>query len=336
MAKKSLKKELTASLMPRLARERSTHADKQRDHAEYERLKEAGLPTNKMDSLTKRYFYSESTLREYAKRGALAWAYINKCEGHRVPLSEVPSKLSLYLDERKRQAIAGQISPRTLAKERAQLSKVFNVNLDGYKILPCTSESDKGRGKDAHWNPQNHRDAIEFWTMCGARKAEYHNLNKGEIAHYEKQFRACLKEHKLKERPLYRDMHGRVPNIQPIRDRSGQVGAVIICHAKHGKTNYSVIHPDDRERLTEIFDSGDYQRYFYPSDHANIHACRRAYAQKLYEAKARPIERLDEKQLYRTRDGTQRVYDREAVAFVAENLGHTKGDLYDTIHNYLR
>lgn len=358
MAKKrpSLKQELNKALSPRQGYERSKHLDKQLDHQEYIRFRDAGLEHDKMQSREKYYFHSKNTYNETLMRGVKCWRWINEYIGHRIPLEEVPAHLNKYLDYRKELAERGEISARTLAKERSQLSKCFLVNTDNYKILLCSSESDKGRsvsikwsddlshieierqdGFDRHYNHENHRSAVEFYAMTGARQAEYHYMNVGEVKHYAQHFKQVLAERLPgREFELYRDEHGRIPNIQPIRNSSGTVCAVVICHAKHGKTNYSEILPEHRERLTAIFDSGEYHRYMNPSDHANVHACRRAYAQAFYNKICRPIEDLSEKEIYRTRDGTHRAYDREAVGRVAKSLGHKDNDEFDTIHKYLR
>ena len=332
----SLKQTLDKQLSPRKGWGRSKHQDKLADKADRERRLEQGLEPDRMRSLEKYYFHTRKTYEESLSRAVKAWAYINQHEGHRVPLAEVPSKLSLYLDERKAAAKRGEITPRTLAKERSQLSKVFLTDLTGYAILRCTAESTKGRGDDAHWNPENHPER-ELWEIVGARKGEYHWLNKGEQVRYCERFEKVLHEHLPHNKSeLYRDMHGRVPNIQPVRDSHGQIGAIIVLHAKHGKSNYIEILPEYRARLTELYDTGKYADSMNPSDHANVHACRRIYAQRFYAHIARPIDTLDEKEIYRTKDGQYRAYDRVAVARVAQSLGHNANDLFDTIHNYLR
>ena len=74
-----------------------------------------------------------------------------------------------------------------------------------------------------------------------------------------------------------------------------------------------------------------------PSDHANVHACRRQYAQDFYARIMRPLDSLSPEEKYYCRGkDAGRVYDRAAVARVAQSLGHAPGDIFDTVHNYLR
>ena len=326
MAKKeSIPKEVHRNLITRLARERSKHEDKKAD-----KLLLQDKSRDKIESLQKYFFYSEKTLRDYENKAVQVCRWANEQAGHRLKFEEVGGYVRDYLTERRTRAEAGEITPRTLAKERAILSKVWLQNLDDFAILKCTAESEKGRERDKFWNPENHADACEFYSMVGARKHEYHNLTAEEYRHYAPKFRA-LTGHDPRE-----DLHGRVSNIQPLYGEDGQIHHVVILHAKHGKTNISEIRPADRERLTEIFKSGDNYKYYNPSSHTNIHAQRREYAQRLYEYHKRDTRRLPERELYRCRDGSGRVYDRRAVSRVAVSLGHREGDLFDTIHNYLR
>lgn len=326
MAKtKTFKQEVQKALSHRQGYGRSKHEDKKADKAYIKSLGDRKL--DRAELREKYYFHDRSTYEATVNRAVDVLKHVKDIEGRRIPFSEVTKEhLEKYIDHEKERALKGEISPRTLAKERSQVSKAFNVDLTHVEILPCTAESQKGRGSDRHWNPENHKEQMDFYRMTGARKGEYHNLSKQEKIAYSQKLGV--------EIPT--DMHGRASNLIPHYTSTGAVDRIVVIHAKHGKTNFIQIHPDNQEKLGEIFRSGKYQEYFNPSDHCNVHACRREYAQQMYEYYKRDLNTLTEKELYRCRDGSHRVYDREAVSKVAESLGHAKGDLFDTIHNYLR
>ena len=330
MGRLSIRQEVERALKDqgRIAYGRSKHQDKLRDRADMLR---AGDSADKMASRQKFYFYNRGTYDVYVRKAVAVCKYANSIAGHRLSFHEVEKYLEKYLDMRKEAALRGEITPRTLAKERSQLSKVWQVNLDHYKILPCHAESDKGRGKDRHWNPANHQEAISFYKMVGARKAEYRDLSLREANAYRDQV------YKLTGMTPEADLHGRISNLMPIFGKDGLIRSVIIIKAKHGKTNISTVLPQHRRELTEIFKTGKYRDYFNPSDHFNVHQTRREKSQEMYRHYARDITSLPASELYICRGRYRgRIYDRQAVAIVAESLGHSRRDLFDTIHNYLR
>ena len=335
MAKRqSMKQEVVSALRDRKGFDRSKHEDKIADKQYIESLGTA--PLDRADLLEKNFFYTRKTFEECVKKGVDMMNFCKEKYGHRVPFSSISEQDIIdYLHERKALAEAGQLTARTLAKEKSQLSKTFKLDLvNKFQLLPCTAESDKGRGADPCWNPDNHKEQLDFYRMTGARKGEYKLLNASEIRHYGAFIKEKYKEHGIELKP---DMHGRVFNLIPNFSKDGtRVVQVMVVHAKHGKTNVSKILPEHQERLAEIFKNQEYLKWLNPSDHCNVHACRREYAQNLYQHFARNVLELPHEELYRCRDGSGRVYDRQAVSIVARSLGHAKNDLFDTIHNYLR
>ena len=328
VARLSIRQEVEKNIKERRGFGRSKHEDKIHDRAD--RLR-AGEAADKMDSREKYYFYNRGTYDVYVRKAVDVFKFANAEAGHRIPFREVENYIDKYLDMRKEAAMKGEITPRTLAKERAQISKVWQVSLDYYKILPCHVESDKGRGSDQHFNPDNHREQLDFYRAIGARKAEFRDLTLQEINAYRDQV------YRVTGIVLQPDLHGRVSNLQPVFGKDGLIEKVVICKAKHGKTNIAEVLPENRATVTKAFESGKFQDFYHPSSHCNVHQCRREYAQAMYQHYARDITILPTNQLYICRGRyAGRVYDREAVSIVAECLGHSKGDLFDTIHNYLR
>lgn len=57
---------------------------------------------------------------------------------------------------------------------------------------------------------------------------------------------------------------------------------------------------------------------------ADIHACRREYAQKIYYKYARPVELIPKSERYYCRNGSGAVYDRRAMLIASLALGHSR------------
>lgn len=57
---------------------------------------------------------------------------------------------------------------------------------------------------------------------------------------------------------------------------------------------------------------------------ADIHACRREYAQRVYNLYARPIDEIPRSERYYCRNGSTAVYDRRAMLIASQALGHSR------------
>lgn len=133
------------------------------------------------------------------------------------------------------------------------------------------------------------------------------------------------------------DASGRACNIQPAaRDSEGRISAMVVAHGKHGRSRVSEILPEDRQYITDIWDSGRIYDYLGPNDRVPTQAARREYAQALYREHCRDLTRLPDEQIYSCRDGSGRHFDREAVALVSRSLGHGSDRYTYVINNYLR
>lgn len=333
MGRKSIGQEVRAHMKKgdRIGYGRSKHEDKLADKR---LIKSLGDDVQLDRSRLKEhyYFHNKKTFEACAAAATRCLKWLRESEKKSLSPAEVtPEKCAKYLEHRKKEALTGTITARTLAKERSQIAKAYGYDLTDIEVLPCQTESQKGRGKDPHWNPENHPREVEFWSLVGARKAEYHYLDESEKRTYGDRF-----ERMYGVRPPA-DLHGEVSNIQPLFDpETGLIAAVCVLHGKHGKTNVSEIIPGNRERLTELWKEG-IDDYMYPANHANVHSCRRTYAQTMYAYYRRDLDSLSPEEKYYCRGQyAGRVYDRAAVARVAQSLGHAANDLYDTIHNYLR
>jgi len=337
MGRISVKQEIKQELLKgRLQEQRSKVADQRQDKLY---IKSAGDEFDKTQLLEKQYFYRFETYEACLKCAVrfVDWVRESGLVEKRLPIKEYENYIEKYINHR---IESGEVSPRTIAKERSQLGKVWLVDTDYIKILPCKTESEKGRTPDKYFDMTSDRnkDATEFYKMIGARKNEYRFITEQEFVKYQEKINNSndprLKELNL---TLRHNSDGQCPNIYPIVNKeSGLIDKVVVIHAKHGKTNVSEILPENRERVTEIFRSQEYREYFYPSDHCNVHQCRREYARALYDHYRQDISKLSREEKFICRDGSHRQYDREALAKVAQSLGHQPNDLFDTVHNYLR
>lgn len=330
--KQSMRCEARNHMIHRKAEGRSKYNDKQVDKLAHRELV-AGEQLDRAKDLQKRYFHTQATFDHCVDRAVDVMRFAKaQNNGKRVPFSECKEYLDDYIAHQKKRAENGEISPRTLASIRSQASKAFLVDLTHCPILPMTTRSQKGRGSDKHWNWDNHKEQRQFYESIGARKNEYRELSIAEYEGYKKQFKEVTGQ-ELKTRS----------NIQPIAfDKNGNVSMIAVVKAKHGKTNKSVIAPQDRAFVTEMFKNGKYNEFYNPSDHCNVHACRRAYAQKLYKLYydgwyGENGSRKGKEDWYICRgDAKGEKYEKHCIGQVSLSLGHMYYDHFDTIHNYMR
>lgn len=330
MGRLTIKQEIKQDLLKgRLQQQRNKHSDKLQDK---QYIQNAGENFDKTQLLQKQYFYRYETYNDCLKTACrfVDWVRETGLEEKRLPVREYEKYIENYINHL---VETGDKTPRTIAKERSQLGKVWLVDTDYIRVPPMKTESEKGRTPDKYYNMDSEKNsaASEFYKMVGARKGEYRFLDLNEIKQYQDQVE---RETGIKIRA---NSEGQVPNIYPVRNPETKlIDRVIVIHAKHGKTNVSEIMEKDRERITRIFESKEYRNYFYPSDHCNVHQCRREYAQALYREHAKPILELSREEMYICKDGSGRRFDREALSIVAQSLGHQPDDLFDTVHNYMR
>ena len=338
MSHKTIKSNLNDMVHDRLVMGESKHEAKLHDDKVIKQCDAAGIKVDKTLLEQSYKFFNRSTVLEYENEALrfANWAvYKAKAAGLPVPDvkgNEIKDYLVPYIEKEIKE---GKYTARTIATHRCQLAKVFRVDLAAEVQIPekWQSESNKGRSPDPRWAPQNHKDFEDFCRMIGARKEEYIYLSNPQIKSYEA---------KLDE-TFPRDRHGRVSNLQPIYNLAGEIEKVRILKAKHGKTNVSIILPENRTYVKDIIEDPEkLQKFLHSgstrmSERINIHACRREYAQNLYDAYARDVDSLPTEELYLCRGQyAGRVYDRAAVNIVAPSLGHNPENMFDTVHCYLR
>lgn len=334
--KQSIKQQLRTLTDGREGFGRSKHDDKLKDKYY---IASAGDDFDKTQLLEKHFFYTRTTLNDClaTARNFVKWVNTETDLGGGRRLADVKEYGNFIENYINYLVEDTEKTPRTIAKVRSQLGKVWLVDTDGIAIPRCRTESMKGRQADPHYNMSSpeHAAATKFYCATGARKNEYRMLNLNEQKKY-------IEQAKTQYGIDIKTRDGMCPNVYPVIGESGLVEKVLVLHAKHGKSNLSEILPEHREMVTNVYrgrnDKGQtkYIDMCKPADHCNVHACRRQYAQNLYKAFARDVTTLSAKDVYSTRDGTGRHYDKAALERVSESLGHRKNDLFDTVHNYMR
>lgn len=323
--------EVRQNLASRRAYGRSKAADKAADRERANALSIQGKDFNKAESLVKQHFYTRATYEKCVSEGARFLKWVRATEGRRVSFAEAKNFVIPYLETRRELVYSGRLSAGYLMTERAQLSKVYQVDLDKFECPPRTA-AEKGRQPETlrNWS-ELHPDAARFYESVGLRDFEYKFLALDEAQIYASK---CLSATGYR---LQRDEVGRCSNLQVAeRDENGLVKSVVIAHGKHGKSRVSEIIPANRSYVTDMMDSGAYSQFFAPTSHVPTQAARRVYAQQLYAYHARPIDELQREEIYCCRDGSGRVFDRAALEKVSVSLGHSEGRYTTVINNYMR
>lgn len=338
MSKKlTLKEEARRMISPRVDFDAKKHEDKMADRAYIDAHK--GEKINRYTDLkVHRTYYRKSTYQsgvtELMKYGQ--WLK-EKNGGHRVPLTSDEAKNSLVeylkdIDSRVDTETGEHIyTPDTVKKKQSALAKAYQVDLHA-GTRPVDYLSEKGRGVDPHYNMNSpeHAPATAFYVAVGARKGEYKDLSEKKAA----EKRPYVIEKYGLDIEKRRDNTGRISNLQPVYGASGQVEKVITIYGKHGRTNCTLILPEERALVTDAFRTGDFRHYFYPSDHCNTHQCRRDHALKLYESVARDVTKLPRKDIY-IRKADHVAFDKKALEYVGINLGHGENRCRMVANHYM-
>lgn len=331
--KPSVREEVRQLCKDRRTYDGSKYNDKKAFYAQKKTLESQGKSIgNKYDYAPFSSFYSPKTYEKTVTEGVYFAQWLrDQNGGHRVPVTESADKVPEYIDHLKKEGYA----IGTIRKKVSYLSKVYCRDyVQEVEIPTKNSESTSmGRGPESpHYrhDSDRNRPATAFYEAIGVRKNEYRNLPKND---YYARADKCEKLYGIRPEPV----KGCLSNLVPVYDAAGQVEKVVTLHAKHGKINCMPILPEDRDLVTKAFETGKFVDYYSPSDHAQTHAARREKAQRLYDSVARDLATLPRSETYHTsaKYGS-RVYDRAALAYVAEALGHGRQRLYDVVHCYMR
>jgi len=216
-------------------------------------------------------------------------------------LEEAREHVAEYLNER----ICTK-SAWTVRAEAAGIAKLYQIRVDELGVeLPERKREDIVQHRDQKWighfNPENHKDLVAFSQSSGLRCHEIAKACPDDVreeTNGEVYVETVGKGGKYRKAPCL--------TAEPLR---------IAMEAKAiGKE--------------KIFDS-------IPK-YAPIHEFRAQYAQAMYDMLARPIDEIPKKEQYACR-GDKRgvVYDKKAMLYASQQLGHNRIDVIASsyLHN---
>lgn len=210
-----------------------------------------------------------------------------------------------HVPEYLRQRIAAGKSPWTVARDAAALAKLYGTDSSSWGVeLPKRERAGvtQHRNPDTiagHFSPARNADLLALARSCGLRRHELEALRPEDIRQTED---GKTLVH------VRQGKGGRSRTVEALDDTPARLAAAAAAAG--------------RSRLLDSIPK-----------RAPIHACRREYAQELYRRTARPPEDLPKQEQYRLRgDRAGEVLDRQAMAVVSGNLGHSR---LDVVTHYL-
>lgn len=198
--------------------------------------------------------------------------------------------------------IKSQSSTWSQHAARSALARVFGVDgrclceLEGRNRHAITRGRDQTARADAI--DRNHADLAEIGRSCGARHSELERLR-------------C------------EDIHERDGDLYVhIRGKGGKERDALILPGRGRELIARAVETRGRGCIVDRVPSG-----------ANVHAWRADYAARCYNYALQHGKSSGEK--YQPRDGSKTTWDKGALAFVSENLGHGEDRCYTVYTNYL-
>jgi len=244
------------------------------------------------------YIHSENTFKTYHAQvnHFCDWCKNNGIKEHSEALQRVPEYMQ-HLNDSGKSAWSQSTALNALAKAFDKSTTDFD-----YK-LPQRSRSDivRSRGaavRDAHFSPENNKDLIRFCDATGLRKRELSAL-KGSYK-------------TVKDGKLY----------------------IHVYNGKGGKERDVLVNRDVQFVSNMMDRAGDGKVFPKLHNGADYHHYRGNYATNLYLSLARPLDKIPPKERYICRgDMKGKIFDKQAMAIVSQNLGHNRIDVI--ANNYL-
>ena len=242
--------------------------------------------------------HSHNTYKTYMRETEhfCAWCKANGITEVKDAAASVPR----YLDQMQRDGK----SAWTMSTALCGIAKAMNRKTTDFDYkLPSRHRADivRSRGqaeRDKHFSPERNQDLIKFAESCGLRRSELEALKGSNLV--------------LKGEKVY---------LQVENGKGGKKRLVeVIGHKNH------VV------RMCNLAGSGN----VFPKVHSAFdeHFYRGNYGKNLYKQYERDLNTLSRKEKYYCRgDMKGKVFDREAMRIVSENLGHNRIDVI--ANNYL-
>lgn len=321
--KRKIETELYDLIKPRFRFDESKREAIERDN---KKLESEGNCT-KYELETKKYFYTEKTVKKYVEEGVAFVEWVNKQTGKDIPITS--EKIKDYIKPYLLYKMNKGYSPYTLYSTRSYLGKIFQVDLKNIQ-LPPKSTNKKSRKKHKHiFTEEEKKMQTRFYKAIGARRNEYRFLTMEEAAEFKKNYKEKVQIHKFKS--------GKISNLQFQLNEEGIVESILILIGKGKKSRIIEILPEDRSFITKVYREDLYTLFFNPADCETIENTRREYAKNLYlYYKDEDFDLADNRNAYLCRGEIYGdSYDKRALNHIAKSMGIYTNVNYEIVHNYL-
>ena len=317
-----------------MGKKRTREQKKEADEANYQRRKERDLQIQVAESLRQKISFGESrkdfqdrfgeleehkifsfdTHKTYRKQGEHFAKWVKENYPEITQLEDTKPLIQEYLDSHPNDSvytIKTKLSALAcILDERSHitLEKSKGGNLYVKKTAPFRIETQKRERAnikrsrkentvgDKHFSEKNNAALITFHKCVGTRgRSESLMILKGDFK----------------------------------EDENGNLLVDVTRNTKNGRPRYNVpvVGSDEEIAIVKKMISGDPNEKVFEKIHSNadIHSYRAVYAARLYLRYARPIEELDNKQIYFPRkDRAGERYDKKAMLIVSKALGHNR------------
>lgn len=262
----------------------------------------------KKEGVHTQYIYSYTTLKNYMRHCNYFAKYCKENYGCKT-LTQCRPYIREYMETRKNlSAFTQKLDLSALAKLYSESSTTFGVETPPRTI--DTIKRSRGNAKrDKNFNEKNHKEFVEFCRSTGLRRNELKYLRGNMFEQIDGQYYLNITKGTKGGKPRKVLVIGDIDNVVALMHKAGT----------------ALVFPK------------------LPSN-ADIHSYRAQYALKLYQQVARSISKIPYDKINRGTGhwyqsdvyccrGSDVKFDRKALYFVSQNLGHNRCSVAAT--NYL-
>ena len=248
---------------------------------------------DKVIGITDEKIYSYGTLNAYLQQ-CCDFVKFAKSEYQAKTLEDCRPYINEYLQHR----IDNGNSSYTVKLTASALAKLYDCSSRDFIQTPSRCREDITRSRDsavrdAHFSEKNNKALVDFCCATGLRRHELAALSGN-----------CLRQDNQGNYQIWvRSGKGGRSRCSPVVGTKEEIQNVVsLCQKARDEKVFSKIH-----------------------NAADIHHYRACYAERVYQAHARPISSLQGSERYVCR-GSQKgtVYDREALRLTSQALGHNR------------